>query len=931
MFKKLGVIVPTAVSNDMVIDLVNLIGALSDPSRFDIGPRQEEGLALGSKKHSLNWHARAGLFGWNVRLTGDSAVWTWIVPIGTVPMFESKLVSVWEGAQVLVDGGIFRPGAAACSKSACLALGGMLYKNFLSISTSNGASFYRSFYGIQPALGPTDELEFQILMEPVYPEWYDEAKMLLYQAKSGKTNWKSRSGKDIVVDSVTMGIARSLQTIMDTFSTIIGGDEQEHTQGTEEFMNGDGIAPKISTSTIAKPQSLNFRVWLTVYASSATPKGSATLVQAAASSLRMLDSDNSIILDLQESGSRGFKSACRTHFGLSPNIFLPAPLVLSSGELAQMIRLPENAVGTSLNLGTNQADFRHIPLDIPDDYKISGLFLGNTHTSHGSVDISLPLSDPDIACLPHVSIGGMGSGKSTLAANAAVELFLKHSHSVVVIDVADYSMANSIRDQIPGDKLDQLIDINLADPAHPVALHWSELITKKGSKKSEDLFESDATRIADRYAGFLEMISDNGSPMGHRMRRWMKKAMSAIFEVNPKAALLHVMLMLQSDEYARGIVSQVQDPSVVSAWKWYFDSLGSTKSKSAPIMSPVMNRLEYLMDSQQLKNSFCQPPIFHPDGGHVFDFRRWINGNKPYLVIVRAAVDELGPIPADFMVSFIINKLWLAVLDRPSPVPKDFRIVDLFMDEPHQFMSASPLFRRMVVESRKWRLSLWWFFHNWEQIRDRNSSLAYDIKSAGVHYTLFSSSDETWRELKSQIRPFTVEDALSLPPHHAILCTASKSGNLRPIEINTRAPGKPEFNNVFNTNRGKTRYARDRVKVIKYLENLESLADGGPGVADVKSVQPTGNSQAKFPSPADTQASTPVPSISPARSPGTVTRNLKNQVQPESGLDSAVCINSAPGGKTENEQRFGFRTMRQVDFSKLGNPGKNFQKISSSK
>ena len=56
-------------------------------------------------------------------------------------------------------------------------------------------------------------------------------------------------------------------------------------------------------------------------------------------------------------------------------------------------------------------------------------------------------------------------------------------------------------------------------------------------------------------------------------------------------------------------------------------------------------------------------------------------------------------------------------------------------------------------------------FHDWGQIP---KDLAQLIKSAGPHYTIYSSSKETFESLKEEINPFTVEEALKVPTHHAI-------------------------------------------------------------------------------------------------------------------------------------------------------------------
>ena len=102
------------------------------------------------------------------------------------------------------------------------------------------------------------------------------------------------------------------------------------------------------------------------------------------------------------------------------------------------------------------------------------------------------------------------------------------------------------------------------------------------------------------------------------------------------------------------------------------------------------------------------------------------------------------------------------MLSRPEAQQRPCFVI---ADEPHQYPSAAERWKRMVVESRKWRVGLLWLFHDWRQIpRD----LADIIKSAGVNYHLYPSSKHTYKSLLEEIEPITLEEAMATPRYHAI-------------------------------------------------------------------------------------------------------------------------------------------------------------------
>jgi hypothetical protein len=185
------------------------------------------------------------------------------------------------------------------------------------------------------------------------------------------------------------------------------------------------------------------------------------------------------------------------------------------------------------------------------------------------------------------------------------------------------------------------------------------------------------------------------------------------------------------------------------------------------IVAPILNRIDTLTGSRYLANCIFQKP---KTGDQILDFRKFADGDKnPYCVILRCPKSILRK-NCDPLVTFLIAKIWLSVLTRIDLVTSARKPCFLIMDEPHQFLGSAKggiesTWGEMIAESRKWRLGQTFMFHDMGQIPNELMKL---MKSAMPHYSIYSSSKETFKALQEEISPFTLEEAMEMPTHHAI-------------------------------------------------------------------------------------------------------------------------------------------------------------------
>ena len=366
----------------------------------------------------------------------------------------------------------------------------------------------------------------------------------------------------------------------------------------------------------------------------------------------------------------------------------------------------------------------------------------------------MPINDHDELCLLEMVIGGLGSGKSLgKGAGKAVDA-IRNGFSAFVIDVADGDMANTVRDSLPRYfPDDHLIDLDFGNRKYCFPLNWNE------SAKQLDNIDF-ADELSNQLTSYFEKFADEA---GDRTNRYIKAAGKVVF-ANPNNTILEVILMLCSKAFRKEALKGINNPRLIDMWR-DFDTMSD--GMRASIVAPILNRIDNFTGSRYLANCIFQKP---KTGDNILDFRKFADGDKyPYCVILRCPKSILRK-NCDPLVTFLIAKIWLSILTRIDLVISARKPCFTIMDEPHQFLGSAKggiesTWGEMIAESRKWRLGQTFMFHDMGQIPNELLKL---MKSAMPHYHIYSSSKETYKALAEEIAPFTVEEAMEMPTHHAI-------------------------------------------------------------------------------------------------------------------------------------------------------------------
>ncbi|MCY6372491.1 ATP-binding protein [Clostridium ganghwense] len=415
----------------------------------------------------------------------------------------------------------------------------------------------------------------------------------------------------------------------------------------------------------------------------------------------------------------------------------------STKELAQFMQLPTKYYQQEYKI--KNIDIREI--NIPPIFTSKGIQIGWTIYKGRKIPLYFPLDDLDSLCQCWVSIGKMGSGKTTCGENTAIQL-LQNGVSVFAIDVADGSMIDNIENGLPKD-FKKIIDLNFGDTDNPISLSWSECVSN-GDKTIE-------TKLASQLKNFLNKLAKSeNQKLSSRMERFLGAAAKAVFK-NPTANLYDVILCLTDRRYRDNLI---KDNNIEGRLRWTLQQLNDDENETGTkqsYISGIMDRLDALLDNEFAANCLLQEANLN------INFRKW--ADEGYFVGVRVPKDTLLDDTTDLLVTYIVSKLWLAILTR-SNIPKEKRKpCILILDEPHQFPTVFTELHSIIREMRKWRFGVFILAHEFGDFNNMKTLL----KSAGTNYFIYSTSKETYRELLEELYPFTLDEMLKTKWHNAIV------------------------------------------------------------------------------------------------------------------------------------------------------------------
>jgi hypothetical protein len=554
-----------------------------------------------------------------------------------------------------------------------------------------------------------------------------------------------------------------LEHLMGAVETIIG--EDDHTTKKRPKRDQDDYEKRLllvdgslTRGTMNKRRAPTFNVWVRLAAQSPDRNRAQMLVRLMSTSFNDLTADNE--LERCEYHPRIAPVIIRemnTYRITWPTIADRTRTVMSNEEAGRLVELPTAALQDQFP-GIDAFDPKRIA--VPAVFtKEHGLYVGDVHQRKQNVRVLFPTSKRywDDIGYSTVVIGGKGQGKTKgFACNRAVE-YVKAGWSSIVFDAAKSEAWDVISKALkPQQRRRYLLGEQV------IRLDFNEILTSADARG----------RLSEIVLSFFE---DHTDTAGSQTQRFLQATVMAM-----RTGLLYEIVRILNDrDYRADTIAAMPEMVAGDMRNFHRDTLaefhGYSADRQRQIVAPIMNRLNVI-----LGNPYLSRCLQASEGVNMTDIIR-----TPGVCTVFDIPDRLNSRYAkDVLVSLLSFKLDIAT---PQRTDEQMFPVGVFYDEPHQYLRSATLWRHFIAEARKYRMAYHFMFHSFSQLP---TDMVEILKDAGCHYVVYQPEETTFNPLKRQLAPFTLDEALAIPKHHAIC--ALKCGDSRLPAFIAHMPSEPQ-------------------------------------------------------------------------------------------------------------------------------------------
>ncbi len=353
---------------------------------------------------------------------------------------------------------------------------------------------------------------------------------------------------------------------------------------------------------------------------------------------------------------------------------LHEPFVLNAEELATIFHLPSVDVKTPNIFWVNSKKLEP-PIDLPDPTKEEGLtILGKSN--YRGVDKLFGIRQEDRRRHVYI-IGKTGMGKSTLLENMIIS-DIREGKGVAVVDPHG-DLADSVLDNIPSNRTNDVIVFDPADRDFPVAFNMLENIDPAMNSV-----------VASGLVGiFKKLYADSWGP---RLEHILRNTILSLLEY-PDTTMLGITRILVDADFRKKVVRKISDPIVKRFWADEFEKMQERQRVEA--ISPIQNKVGQFLSSPIIRNIVGQPKS-------MVDLRFAMDRKK--IFVCNLSKGKIGEDNSALLGSMIITKFQLDAMSRSNIPEKDRTDFYLYVDEFQNF--ATEAFATILSEARKYRLNL---------------------------------------------------------------------------------------------------------------------------------------------------------------------------------------------------------------------------------
>lgn len=398
--------------------------------------------------------------------------------------------------------------------------------------------------------------------------------------------------------------------------------------------------------------------------------------------------------------------------------------------------------------------------DFPKCLSNGDILIGNT-TKNIPVYYS---TDTEISRLGRVLMGGMGCGKTYYMQNLAKSIIKKGNGLVVLDIIRDCSLAESIKQITPRDRL---IEIDCSNHTQLQGFCYNELICNSSDKyrKLAKCMEK-GTQLH-----ILLNTINSDTKLTPRMLRYFYAACTVVFYKNINASFKEIIEVLLYPDTRKNILERLTESEKKLLSDEIKDLCDLNKVNKNGTIENYDSKIDGIIDRiSMLKTNLYTKLAYNTQGNNNIDFVKALDQNK--VIIIKAREEDFtNRNIRDLIATFYLSKVWLS-----KQIKSDTR-TEIFIDEINLFPVAQVILQDILTECRKYSLIPTISLHFLDQCSKKCKNA---ILSSGCNFLLLAGADvKCFIELKELFNKegYTETDLLELKRYHA-LCLIRNEDNV---------------------------------------------------------------------------------------------------------------------------------------------------------
>lgn len=694
--------------------------------RTKLDLRKEDALIIKGQEH----------IGYEILLTKDEASFFFIISESQKELVMNELNICWPKATFKIE----RDYINNINLTVCKELE-LEHHFFLSLKVDRRGLFpLPELLESSRLLKDDEKVLIQMILVPEEPSWYQDCEEAIRDFKKGYMKEKRTLNKRrLVKQSAKIG----LTVVKETLSLIsliltdddLSGEEWEPVDKTEYatlFRRG------LSDDTHRKVRFLAYDTILRI-GIECSDERKMLLMNTFSRCFNQLSGDNSLVERQVD------ESKLLQHIKKRKPIFKLDKDLLSTYELSQLIQMPTKTY--QLEYKIKNIEDREI--DLPRELLTGTIKIGEV-TYKGRKETAYWPNNKNVLTLPKIVIGPMGSGKDEYTKNFVIDAYKKGDSAIVFDYIKNCEMSESIARYVNCIKIDLSKRENLFALAYPelqpVGDSWNRLkVANMLSRQVEYLINS--------------LVEE---PLSSRMSRYLDAACKVVF-IHKNGTVADVINVLTNwkirNEYIRkakysGIFKE-DDIEIMD-----LDSLHE-REKDGRIIGTRETRIEGITDRiNVLMKDIYLRAMCNAEINYNHNFVKWMDEGRIILIQIPEHTFTNKQVK-DTIMTYFMSRVWLATLQRKNHI----KICHVITNEIHQVPTAAALISKIITEPRKFGVDFYFTAHYLRQLK----ALHDGFRSAGASYMLLAGTEkENLKALEEEIKPFTIEEGLSLKPFHSL-------------------------------------------------------------------------------------------------------------------------------------------------------------------